>query len=148
MKHKFSDYRLWPFSRSLCFPIQCTLSKDTSDPIFIFAFMKSYKISSVVTFSSSRMSLLTFSSYYLSLSCLESCCFLATFREMLLPSSGKCEWYKTKWIPQRFHHEDSQTTQQKKRTNNRSNRRRIQAKQENQPPLHSRIKQTTQKNFQ
>ena len=30
--------------------------------------------------------------YYLSLSCLESCCFLATFREMLLPSSSKCEW--------------------------------------------------------
>ena len=29
--------------------------------------------------------------HYLSLSCLESCCFLATFREMLLPSSGKCE---------------------------------------------------------
>ena len=32
-------------------------------------------------------------SYYLHLSCLESCCFLlATFREILLPSSGKCEW--------------------------------------------------------
>ena len=29
--------------------------------------------------------------YYLSLSRLESCCFLATFREMLVPSSGKCE---------------------------------------------------------
>ena len=37
------------------------------------------------------MQFVSYDSYYLSLSCLESCCFLATFREMLLPSSGKCE---------------------------------------------------------
>ena len=47
--------------------------------------------------------------------------------------------------PRDSHHEDNQTTQQRKRTNNRCNRRRIQTKQENQPPLHSRSKWTTQK---